>query len=61
MNLLSGAEIWCSLSVLERICIVEVFLKKYNENFVKTLETVCNIELSIFNREVSILRGSTVV
>ena len=37
------------------------FFKKYNENFVETLETVCNIELSIYNREVSILRGSTVV
>ena len=29
MNLLSGAEILCPLSVLERVRIIEVFLRKY--------------------------------
>ena len=44
-----------SLSVLERVRITEVFfLKKIYENFVGTLETV-------HNREVSVPRGSTVV
>ena len=41
-----------SLSVLERVGIMEVFLKKIYENFVGTLETVRN-------REVSVPRGST--
>jgi len=55
MNLLSGAEIWCPLSVLERVLIIEgFFLKKIYENFVVTLETVRN-------REVSVRRGSTVL
>lgn len=35
------------MSVLERICIIEVFLKKIYENFVGTLETVDNREVSI--------------
>ena len=40
MNLLSGAQIWCPLSVLERVRtrIIEVFLKKICENFLGTLE-----------------------
>ena len=54
MNLLSGAEISCPFSVLERVCIIEVFLKKIYENFARTLETVCH-------REVSIPKGSTVI
>ena len=53
MNLLPGAKIKCPLSVLQRIRIIEVFLKKIYENFVGTLETVRN-------REVSVPRGSTV-
>ena len=53
MKLLSGAEISCPLSVLERVGIIEVFLKKIYENFVWTLETVRN-------REVSVPRESTV-
>ena len=42
MNLLSGIEIWCPLSVLERVRIIEVFLKKI---YVGTLETVRNREV----------------
>ena len=38
MNLLYGAEISCPLFVLERVCIIEVFLKKIYENFAGTLE-----------------------
>ena len=35
MSLLPGAEILCSLSVLERVRIIEVFLEEmYRENFV---------------------------
>ena len=41
------------MSVLERVRIIEGFLKKISENFVGTLETVRN-------REVSVPRGSTV-
>ena len=44
----------CPLSVLERVRIIEVRLKKIYENFVGTLETVRNIE-------VSVPRGSTVI
>ena len=33
MKLLSGAEISCLVSVLERVGIMEVFLKKIYENF----------------------------
>ena len=51
MNLLSGAEIQCPLSVLERVHIIEGFFqKKIYENFVGTLETVHNIEVSILER-----------
>ena len=39
-----------SLSVLERVGIMEVFLKKIYENFVGTLETARNIEVSILER-----------
>ena len=53
MNLFSGAEIQCLLSVLERARIMEDFFKKIDENFVGTLET-------FRNREVSVPRGSTV-
>ena len=59
MNLLSGAEIQCPLSVLERVHIIEVFLlKKIYENFVGTLETVRNGGVHI--REVFVVRRSTV-
>ena len=37
-----------------------VFLKKIYENFVRTLETVLNIEVQIRIREVSVTKGSTV-
>ena len=47
MNLLSGAEIVCPLSVLQRVRIIEVFLKKIHENFVGTLKTVRNREVSV--------------
>ena len=50
MKLLSGAEISCPLSVLERVGIMEVFLKKMYENFVGTLETVRNREESVLER-----------
>ena len=36
------------------------FLKKIYENFVRTLETVLNIEVQIRIREVSVTKGSTV-
>ena len=42
MNLLSEAEIQCPLSALERVPIIEFFLKKIYENFVGTLETIRN-------------------
>ena len=44
MNLLSRAKIWCPLSVLERVRIIEgfFFLKKIYESFAGTLETVRN-------------------
>ena len=51
MNLLSGAEIYCPLSVLQR-----GFFEKIQENFVGTLDTVRNTG----NREVSVPRGLTV-
>ena len=49
MNLLSGAEISCPLSVLERVGTMEdfFFFKKIYENFVETLETVRNREESV--------------
>ena len=48
MNLLSEAEIYCPLCVLEGVRIIEVFfLKKIYENFVGTLETVHDIEVSV--------------
>ena len=47
------AEIWCPLSVLEKVRIIEFLVKKIYENFVGTLESVRNIE-------VSVPRGSTV-
>ena len=57
MNLLSGAEIWCPLSVLERLSPYYrgFFKEKICENFIGiTLETVRI-------REVSVPRGSTVI
>ena len=36
MNFFPRAEILCLLSVLERVRIVEVFLKEMYENFVST-------------------------
>ena len=56
MDLLSGAEILCPLSVseIESVLWTFFFLKKINENFVGTLETVRN-------REVSVPKGSTVL
>ena len=39
------------MSVLERVCIIEVFfLKRIYENFVGTLETVRNGEVSVLER-----------
>ena len=38
MNLLYGADISCPLFVLERVCIIEAFLKKIYDNFIGTLE-----------------------
>ena len=55
MNFFSGAQIWCPLSVLERVRIIKGFLKKICENFLGTLETVR------INREVSAPRSSTVI
>ena len=37
-------------SVLERVCIIEVFLMKIYGNFVGTLETVRNREVSALER-----------
>ena len=48
--ILSGAEISCPLSVLERVDVMEVLLKKIYENFVGTLETVRNREESVLER-----------
>ena len=53
MSLPSGAEVKCPLSVLERVRIIERFLKKIYDNFFGTLETVRN-------REVTVPRGSIV-
>ena len=50
MNLLSGAKIQRLLSVLERVRIIEVFFKKIHDNFVETLETVRNREVSVLER-----------
>ena len=51
MNLLSGVEMSCPLSVFERVGIVEVFfLKKTYENFVEALQTVRNREESVLER-----------
>ena len=61
MNLLSRVKIWSPLSVLERVCIIEGFLKKIQENFVGTLETVRKIIIDVCIREGSVPRGSTVV
>ena len=50
MNLLSGAKIQCPLSVLDRVRINNYrgsVLKKMYENFVGTLETVCDIQVSV--------------
>ena len=33
-----------------RVRVIEVFLKKIHENFVGTLETVRNIEVSVFEK-----------
>ena len=53
MNFLPRSEILCSLSVLERVRIIDFFLEEMYENFVGTWETVRI-------REVSVWRGSTV-
>ena len=71
MNLPSRAEILCSLFVLERVRIIEVFLEEMYENFVGTEETVRIEKVSVLGRcpywrgvrilgEVSVWRGSTV-
>ena len=49
MKLLSGAEIQCPLSVLQRVRIFFFFEKIY-ENFVGTLRTVRNREMSLLER-----------
>ena len=54
MKLLSGAEIQSPLSVLQRVRIIDFFFffffKKIYENFVGTLETVRNREMSLLER-----------
>ena len=71
MNLPSRAEILCSLFVLERVRIIEVFFEEMYENFVGTEETVRIEKVSVLGRcpywrgvrilaEVSVWRGSTV-
>ena len=50
MNLLLWAKIKCPLSILERVCIREVFFRGNDENIVGTQETV-------HVREVSVWRG----
>ena len=52
MKLLSGAEIQCPLSVLQRVRIIDFFFffKKIYKNFVGTLETVRNREMSLLER-----------
>ena len=53
MNLLSGAEIWCPLSVLERLSPYYrgFFKEKIYENFIEIiLETVRNREVSVLER-----------
>ena len=50
MNLLSGADIQCPLSVLEGVRIIEGFLMKIYGNFLGTLETVRNTEVSVLER-----------
>ena len=58
MNLLSGAEIYCPLSVLERVRITDFFLKKIYENFIGTLETARIREVSGRYREVNTIQFS---
>lgn len=53
MILLSGQRFSPLSTVVERVRIIELFLKEICENFVGTSEIVCN-------REVSERRGSTV-
>ena len=53
MKLLSGAEIQCPLSVLQRVRIFFFFFfffEKIYENFVGTLRTVRNREMSLLER-----------
>ena len=52
MKLLSGAEIQCPLSVLQRVRIIAFFFffEKIYENFVGTLRTVRNREMSLLER-----------
>ena len=49
MNLLPRAEIWCPLSVLERVCIIEGFFQRKCMRIlsVHRRQTVCNREVSI--------------
>ena len=54
MKLLSGAEIQCPLSVLQRVRLIAFFFffffEKIEENFVGTLRTVRNREMSLLER-----------
>ena len=51
MKLLSGAEIQCPLFVLQRVRIISFFFfEKIYENFVGTLRTVRNREMSLLER-----------
>ena len=53
MKLLSGAEIQCPLSVLQRVRIIAFFFfffEKIYEHFVGTLRTVRNREMSLLER-----------
>ena len=59
MNFLSGAEISCPLSVLQRVRIIEVIFTKHVWTFSRD-QVNCPYQRSVRIREVSVRRGSTV-
>ena len=59
MNFLSGAEISCPLSVLQRVRIIEVIFTKNVWAFSRDQEN-CPYYRGVRIREVSVMRGSTV-
>ena len=59
MKLLSGAEISCPLSILERVSIMEVFFLRKQMRILSGHWTLSVIE-RVRIREVSVPRGSTV-